>query len=316
MLRSSRLILLVTALIVVAAVPAAHAKATLGISDNKPSIFGDAGFKDLKLKSVRFVAPWDALSYAVDRENMDNWIAGAKAAKQSVLLTFDRSRHGRKNPTPKALVKSFKAMRQRYPGQIAWVSTWNEVNLNEKAKPPKRVAQWYKELRKSGFPKSKILAADVVDLPNLGDWAKRFLAETRKQKIPTPKFWGLHNYVDANNFTDRRTKAFLKIVKGNVWLTETGGVVERNNGSKQRFRGKGAQHAADVTSFLLSTMLKRNRRLKAVFIYHWSSDLPSDIASWDSSLQSSTGVLRPAYNVVYTYQTGKALPAPGTTTTP
>ena len=297
MLRPSRLLPILAMLFAVALAPSATAKVTIGISDNKPKMFQDENFQALGLANVRIVVPWDGLSYSADRNNLDIWMQGAKARNAKVLLAFDRSRHGKKNPTAKKLASSLKAILKRYPRQIATVTTWNETNINEKNKPPKLVAQWYKALIKI-FPRTKVIAADTVDVPSLSDWTKRYLKELKKQRVPTPKFWGLHNYVDVNNFTDKRTRGFLKIVKGNVWLTETGGVVERNNGSAQKFRGKGPQHAADATNYLLTSMLRRNPRIKYVFLYHWNSDEPSDIASWDSSLISSDGAVRPAYDVV------------------
>lgn len=297
-----RTIIFVGLIALVAMVPAsATAKVLVGISDNKPAMFGDPAFQTLGTKSARIVVPWDGLSYAVDRQNLDLWMAGARASKVKVLIAFDKSRHGKRNPTPGKLSNALKVIVKRYPGQVTWVTTWNETNINEKNKPPKRVAQWYKALRKV-FPKSRIIAADVVDRPNLNSWTRRYLKELRKQKVPRPKFWGLHNYVDVNNFTDRRTKSFLKIVKGKVWLTETGGVVSRKNGSKTKFRGKGAKHASRATSYLLNKLVKRNRKIKYVFVYHWNAEQTSSKASWDSALRASNGELRPAYNVLKKYR--------------
>ena len=47
--------------------------------------------------------------------------------------------------------------------------------------------------------------------------------------------WGLHNYIDANRFRTRGTRALLRAVKGDVWFTETGGLVVRRNGSTVEF---------------------------------------------------------------------------------
>ena len=46
--------------------------------------------------------------------------------------------------------------------------------------------------------------------------------------------WGLHNYIDANRFRTRGTKALLQAVKGDIWFTETGGLVKRT----QRLEGR------------------------------------------------------------------------------
>ena len=55
-------------------------------------------------------------------------------------------------------------------------------------------------------------------------WLKVF-----KQTAKKPRIWGLHNYRDTNKRKGQRlggTKRLLKAVKGEVWLTETGGIVK------------------------------------------------------------------------------------------
>src|SRR5215210_7396886 len=99
MSRITRSIVL-AALIFAAASSTVQAKVTLGISDNKAEMFSDTAFQAISVKDVRIVVPWDGLSYAVDRKNLDAWMKGAKADRANVLLAFDRSRHGRRNPTP------------------------------------------------------------------------------------------------------------------------------------------------------------------------------------------------------------------------
>ena len=71
----------------------------------------------------------------------------------------------------------------------------------------------------------KIVALDVLDAANIKPtigYIRKFMKYAKKGK---PRIWGLHNYSDTNRFQDKRTKAVLKLVPGEVWLTETGGVV-------------------------------------------------------------------------------------------
>ena len=63
-------------------------------------------------------------------------------------------------------------------------------------------------------------------------WAKDFQKAAGARRRIT---WGLHNYIDANLFRTRGTRALLKAVKGDVWFTETGGIVKRNNDSTLKF---------------------------------------------------------------------------------
>ena len=73
---------------------------------------------------------------------------------------------------------------------------------------------------------------------------QEFRAPARHDKV----IWGLHNYVDANRFRTQRHQALLKAAKkGQVWFTETGGLVVRRNKSRIAFPGN-KKHAAAATS--------------------------------------------------------------------
>ena len=80
--------------------------------------------------------------------------------------------------------------------------------------------------------------------------------------------WGLHNYIDANRFRTRGTRALLRAVKGDVWFTETGGLVVRRNGSTVEFPGS-TRHAAKATSWVFR-LAALSPRVKRVYFYHWS----------------------------------------------
>ena len=155
-----------------------------------------------------------------------------------ILVTFDRSRRAGRasiNPTPAQLAAEMKAMRKRWP----WLhefSTWNEVNI---AKHPDTVAKWWLALTRA-CPSCTILGADLLDRSNSSDstaavteslraWLYGFLEATGGRQ---PAVWGLHNYIDANRGRTTVTRAVLKLVKGRIWFTETGGLVSRHNGSK------------------------------------------------------------------------------------
>ena len=306
-MRLYRRIPLLIALAALLAVPAgANAKVVIGISDNKPEMFGDQRFQDLKAGWARNVVPWDGLRYADDRARLDAWMAGAKTHNVKVLIAFDRSRHGKKGPSAKALAAQLSAFIRRYPGQIKAVTVWNEPNVNMKRRT-RDLARMYKEqrstLRRLGSQARgvKLLAADLVDRPDVNSWASRYLSDLRKQRVPRPRYWGLHNYIDVNNLTYKRTRSFISRVKGEVWLTETGGVVSRNNKSRTKFRGAGVAFQARATKYLLSTMLRKNPRIKYVFIYHWSASESSRTASWDSALVDSNGSARPALENIKSY---------------
>ena len=58
------------------------------------------------------------------------------------------------------------------------------------------------------------------------DDMSRYLASFKRKAKGTPTLWGLHNYGDVNRRRTNFTKVMLRTVPGEVWLTETGGIVQ------------------------------------------------------------------------------------------
>ena len=122
--------------------------------------------------------------------------------------------------------------------------TWNEPNLSQ---TPSRTARQWLAL-KQGLPELHDRRRRPRRPPNLSRWAKAFVKTAHQQ----PKYWGLHNYADANQYKPRATKALLKAVKGKIWLTETGGVVRRRNGSSVKYTGESLTHAAKAINYIFT----------------------------------------------------------------
>lgn len=291
-MRTIRPTLLLALLVAALAAPAA-ANATIrlrdvGIADQKADMFGDPRFAQLGIKRARIDLAYDVLLDGNQTAALDAWMAGAQADGVRVLVTFDRSRRpGRKTfrPDPYSLVKQFNRLRARYPFVKEWV-TWNEPNLSQSAT---RTARQWLALKKA-CPACTILAADLVDRPNLARWAKLFIKTAHRQ----PAIWGLHNYADANQYTPRATKALLKAVRGQVWFTETGGVVKRGNGSSVKFKGESLTHAAKAIRYLFTKLARLSPRIKRVYLFDWDGGSPR----WDSALISPNGAPRPAFAVL------------------
>lgn len=266
-------------------------KPAVGLADQKPSMFADPRFVDLGVRHARLNVPWDVLQEPGTLANVDAWMAGARAGGVAPLITVDRSRRPglqSRNPSAGVLATQVRKWRRRWPGQVRQISSWNEGNINKR---PALVAQWYLAIRKA-CPGCTVLGADIVDRKNAVSWAERFVKAAKR----TPAVWGFHNYVDSNNFKTTNTRAFLKKVKGRVWLTETGGVLNRAKPSV-KFSGTGAVHAAKATAFLLNRIAPLDaKRIQRVYLYSWST-APNDV-SWDSGLIGPNGVERPALRVV------------------
>jgi hypothetical protein len=282
------------AVLLPAAAPAARAKPKVGIADQKAGSIADPRLAGLGVRHVRRAVAWDALRSDWQTAELDAWMAAAAAARAEPLVTFSRARvlpRSSALPTLAQYTAAVRAFRARYPA-VRTFSAWNEANFCGEltCRKPQVVAGFYHAL-KANCAGCKVLAADLLDLPNAVGWVKGF---TRAARVK-PRLWGLHNYVSANRFDVTRTKAILRATRGELWLTETGGLVARRNGSGIKLK-QGKQHAAKVTRFIFQRLAPLSPRISRVYLYHWSSESSRD--SWDSGLIGPDGTPRPAYGVL------------------
>jgi hypothetical protein len=291
--------ILVVLLAALCAAPSAGAL-TIGIADQKADMFTDVRFLASDLHYARRAIPWDALSSPTQTAALDEWLAGARAAHVNPLLSFTHSSADRRRlPTPERLLYEFRRLRARYP----WVSdyaSWNEANHcgEPTCHRPALVAAYWRKL--SGeCPSCRILAAEVLDMPNMTSWVKAF----RRAAKVEPRYWGIHNYIDANRLRTTGTRRLLKAVTGQVWFTETGGIVSRKNRRKVTFP-ESAEHAATATRFLFDDLIPLSRRITRVYLYHWNSE--AGPKTWDSALIGPGGKPRPAYRVLQRVLTQRA----------
>lgn len=266
----------------------------VGIADQKPGMFTDPQFVGLGLTHARIVVPWDVMTVSWQRDDLRAWLRAAHDAGVSPLLTFGHSRRaGRQRlaPSPAALQQQFRVLRLNFP----WVrdyATWNEPNHcgEPLCKRPELAARYYDALRRA-CPTCRVLAAEVLDTPNLSSWVRRF----RKAAHDEPRYWGLHNYVDANRLRTSGTRALLRATHGEVWFTETGGIVRRAAKARIPFP-ESVSHAATATRWLFDRLVPLSPRIKRVYLYHWNPLGPRD--SWDSALVDVRGRPRAAFRVL------------------
>jgi hypothetical protein len=272
-------------------------KAKVGIADQKTSFFTDPRFQGLKIKMARRSVAWDFLQYDWQVQDVDAWMASSRAAGVTPLITFARSRIEAKRhqvPTAAQMGAAFKAFRARYPWANEFVASNESNHYGEPTgRRPKLAAAYYKAMKKA-CPSCKIAAATLLDYPNLVTWSKQFVKAAGHQ----PKYWALHNYVSANRFDKARTVQLLRAVKGQIWLTEVGGLVKRRTPDR---KGKaklkeGVAHAAKVTDYIFNRLARVSPRISRIYLYHWNSDGP--LSSWDSGLFDHNGTARPAFTVV------------------
>ncbi|MDX6656831.1 MAG: hypothetical protein QOH62_1624 [Solirubrobacteraceae bacterium] len=290
-------------LVALAGLPAARAVAAppplvVGIGEQKPAMFTDALFTSLAIRDARISVAWDALHSGWQRRALDVWMNAAHLAGVRPLVTFDHSRiesRRRMLPRPERLAHELRLFRKRYP----WVrqfASWNEANFcgQKTCHRPELVAAYYHALKKA-CPSCRILAAELLDMPGMTAWVKAFIHKAGLQ----PRYWGLHNYLDANRLRTTGTRALLRATKGEIWFTETGGIVRRRNRSKVTFP-ESVEHAAVATRWVFNKLVPLNpRRIRRVYLYHWNSSTSKD--TWDSALVGLNGKPRPAYNVLKSF---------------
>ena len=305
-----RALLLIALLALAAAVPAHAAPAkqakkpwpipVIGIGEQNPQMFTSPYFKALEVKHVRVVTAWDSLRHRWSRQALDAYMHAARAANVKVLLGFGHARSKKRKvrryvPGVRQFTKEFLKYKKRYPWQKEWL-TWNEANHcgEPTCHKARRVARFYNNIRHNCYG-CTVVAADVLDTPTMPEWVREFRRTARDDNV----IWGLHNYIDANRFRTKGTKALLKAApKGQIWFTETGGLVVRRNGSRIAFPGN-RKHAARATKQVFK-LAKLSKRIRRVYIYHWMPQ-GSKLPTWDSALVDPRGLPRPAYKVLRSF---------------
>jgi hypothetical protein len=247
----------------------------VGISDEDPDTFRDPRFLALGMRYARLITPWNAVFTEPDR--LDSWLQAARAAGIDPMVAFNHARSDNcpakpcVAPSVAQYAAAFKAFHLKYP----WVRTiqpWNEANHQSQptGKNPKRAAQYYNVIRSSCHG-CTITAADVLDSTNL----KRWLGTFRKYATGKPALWGLHNYTDTNRFRSTGTNAMLRLVPGQLWLTETGGIFSFTTASGQVALGPSESRARRAIDFLFR-LARTSPRITRVYVYQWRKTQPGD----------------------------------------
>jgi hypothetical protein len=267
--------------------PAARDDLVVGIGEQQAAMFANASFRALDIKHARLVVSYDAMRVKFERPIVDGWLAEARAAGVEPFITFGHSRvHPRKLPSVAEFRADFRAFRKRYP-QVRVYAPWNEINHASQptSRSPARAAEYYNVVA-GECDGCTVLAGDVLDQPGM----TRYLAAYRRHLDGTPRIWGLHNYADANRFRKSGLRDLLKSVRGDVWLTETGGLVEFGRGFP-----RDEQRAARAVGYALD-LAAATARVKRVYLYNWTGSKPG--TRFDAGLVGPDGKPRRSYDVL------------------
>jgi hypothetical protein len=272
----------------------------VGIGEQDASMFTDPLFTQVGFKRARYFPSWDVALKPTEAGWLDQWLNGARATGTEPLISFYASLGSAcpsrpcKLPTVRQYARAFRAFRARWP-DVTEISPWNEANHRSQPtfKNPKRAAQYYNVVRKY-CRGCKIVAADVIDEVNMERWLKVFKRTAKK-----PRIWGLHNYRDTNKRRGQRlggTKRLLKAVRGQVWLTETGGIVKFVLPNGHTLFPYSESRANRATKRMFELAKRYRGRIKRLYIYHWKQSATAN--RFDAGLLRRNGKARPAYTTV------------------
>ncbi len=259
----------------------------VGIGEQGTGMFADPNFRALGIRHARLVVAYDAVAVRFERQLVDTWLAEARKAGVEPFITFGHSRvKPDRLPSVAEFRDAFAAFRDRWP-DVRVYAAWNEINHNSQPTDddPRRAAEYYNVVR-AGCEDCTVLAGDVLDEPGM----ERYLATYRRHLDGSPRIWGLHNYADTNRFRRTGLRSLLRAVQGDVWLTETGGIVRfgRNFPHSTRRAARALRYA-----FRLA---RASRRVKRMYVYNWTGAARD--ARFDAGLVGPDGMPRPAYEVL------------------
>jgi len=255
----------------------AHAAASYltGIGDEQVEMFTDPYWQRLHTKIARYIAPYDAAVRPYSLDLARAWIKAAEAQHIQVLVAFYHSEY---TPAKMPSVASYKHDVQKFVKLFPHVrqyQSWDDANRGNipraLASPSARaVAKYYQALIRV-CRGCTVVGLDVLDQNNISPtlrYISEFKREIGKLRTVMPKIWGLHNYSDINRLQSWRTRALGRALGSQVWLTETGGIVQFGGAFPNR-RGSGLKRAAKVLAYMFKVAGSQSR-IRRLYIYQWT----------------------------------------------
>ncbi|HTA97082.1 MAG TPA: hypothetical protein VK730_05510 [Solirubrobacteraceae bacterium] len=280
-----------------------------GIGDQQTEMFTNPLWTQLHTKIARYIAPYDAAVRPYSLQLARAWITAAEADHQQVLVAFYHSEYTpTKMPSVAVYQRDVQKFIKLFP-HVRQYQPWNEANrgtIVEIVKGKRHIAlvspsalqsaQYYRAL-KVVCKVCTVVGLDVLDAPVVTptlEYIAQFKHDVARLKTVMPSVWGLHNYSDTNRLQSTRTKAILAAVPGQVWLTETGGIVQFGSDFPNK-KGSGLTRAAKALSYMFK-IAGSSSRIKRLYIYDWTGGNAS--TRFDAGLMNGKYEPRPGYVVV------------------
>ncbi len=284
-------------------VPRAHAAASYltGLGNQEAGMFANPLWQRLHTKIVRYVAPYDAAVHLTDLNNAITFIRAAELSHVQVLVAFY---HSEVTPTRLPSVAAYKHDVQKFMKLFPHVrqyEAWDESNRGNVAfafsSPSATLtAQYYQALIRV-CKGCTAIGLDVLDAQNIGP-TLTYIAEFKREighlETVMPRIWGLHNYSDINRLESWRTSEIVRALGGQVWLTETGGLV-KFGGAFPNNHGSGLTRAAKVLKHMFA-VAGAFSQIKRLYIYNWLGGTSS--TRFDAGLTNFHEQPRAGYLVV------------------
>jgi hypothetical protein len=280
----------------------AQANFKVGIADQDATMFDNPNYQALDIERIRYLVPHDWYKHAFQVAEVTNFMTRANADGAEVLVHFTAprgcytnghysSRVSCRAPSVRTYMKSFNRFRTAFPFADTF-GVWNEANHVSQpiANKPRLAAKYFLAAR-SACRSCTFVAADVLDTKNMGSW----LAQFRRAAKGKARIYGLHNYGDVNRKRSSGTRRLLRLVPGQVWLTETGGILKflpafKRSETRQADRTKYMFRLVDKYDSRRSGMRSRITRL---YNYQWTG-VPRS-SRFDAGLVNPDGSARKAF---------------------
>jgi hypothetical protein len=286
-----------------AAKPRARAASSYltGVGDEQAPMFKSAAWRQLHTRIARYIAPYDAAVRPDDMTRARVWIERAEEAHQQILIAFYHSEHTpTKLPSVATYQRDVAKFVKAFP-RIRQYQSWDESNRGNishvLASPSASAAARYYQALIRSCKGCTALGLDVLDSASIGgtlQYISEFKREIGKLRTVMPKIWGLHNYSDINRLESWRTRELIRAFGGQVWLTETGGIVQFG-GYFRNSHGSGLTRAAKVLKYMFS-LAGAHSEIKRLYIYNWTGGNAS--THFDAGLTNAREQPRPGYVVV------------------
>jgi len=280
----------------------AQADFRVGIADQDAAMFDNPNYQALDIKRIRYLVPIDWYKHGYQVAEITTFMNRAQTDGAEVLVHFTAKRgcytNGRysrrascRAPSVRTYLESFKRFRAQFPTTDVF-GVWNEGNHSSQpvARKPRLAARYFLAAR-NACRSCEFVAADVLDTNNMVGW----LAQFQRAAKGKARIFGLHNYGDVNRKRSSGTRRLLRAVPGQVWLTETGGILKflpafRRSETRQADRTKYMFNLVDRYDSRRGGMRSRVTRL---YNYQWTGVERS--ARFDAGLVNPNGSARKAY---------------------